>query len=173
MKKILSTILVAVLLVGCVFALASCSPKSQGEKPEFDLKKAAENLEDEDYTVTHVDDKDSLDVYIEERLSAHDKDYENSITIVVFKDSKTAKLYYENRIKSMQEDIDYTEAQIEFYEHILKEYESKLKSEEKDEIEDNIKDMKEELEEYKEDYCYGIDDCTVWYGSADAVKDSK
>ena len=173
MKKILSTVLAVVLLVGCIFTLASCSPKSQGEKPELDLKKAAENLEDEDYTVAHVDDKDSLEAYIEERLSAYDKDYENTITIVVFKDSKTAKLFYENRVKSIQEDIDYIEAQIEFYEHILKEYESKLDSDEIDEIEDDIKEMKEELEEYKEDYCYGIDDCTVWYGSADAVKDSK
>lgn len=173
MKKILSTILVAVLLVGCVFALASCSPKSQGEKPEFDLKKAAENLEDEDYTVSHVDDKDSLEAYIEERLYAYDKEDYNSITIVVFKDSKTAKLYYEKQVKSIQESIDYNEDQIEYYEHILKEYESKLESKEIDGLEDKIKEYKEQIEEYKEDYCYGIDDCTVWYGSADAVKDSK
>ena len=173
MKKILSTVLAVVLIVGCIFTLASCSPKSQGEKPELDLKKAAENLEDEDYTVTHVDDKDSLEVFIEETLYAYDEGHKNSITIVVFKDSKSAKFYYEDYVNGMQSEIEEIEAEIEFYEHILKEYESKLDSDEIDEIEDEIKKYKEELEERTEDFCYGIDDCTVWYGSADAVKDSK
>lgn len=172
MKKILSAVLVAVLLVGCVFALASCG-KVQGEKPELDLKAAAKALEKEDYTVTHTKDKDALDPWIEERLSAYDKDYENSLTIIVFKDSKTAKFYYEERLAYLNYQKDALKTEIEYSEYLLKEYESKLDSDEIDDLEDEIKDMKEELEELKEDYCYGIDGCTVWYGTADAVKDSK
>ena len=45
MKKIVSTILVCVLLLGCVFALASCGA------PDSDPKKAEEALKEEGYTV--------------------------------------------------------------------------------------------------------------------------
>ena len=45
MKRIISTVLVCVLLLGCAFTLASCG------KPNKDYKKAAEALKDEGYTV--------------------------------------------------------------------------------------------------------------------------
>ena len=46
MKKIISTVLVCVLLFGCMLTLASCG------SPNTDYKKAAEALESEGYTVT-------------------------------------------------------------------------------------------------------------------------
>ena len=46
MKKILSTVLVCVLLLGCVFALASC-----GAKPNADPEKAEAALKDAGYEV--------------------------------------------------------------------------------------------------------------------------
>ena len=46
MKRIISTMLVCVLLLGCVFVLASC-----GKKPNEDYKTAASALEDDGYTV--------------------------------------------------------------------------------------------------------------------------
>lgn len=45
MKKIVSTILVCVLLLGCVFTLASCGA------PDSDPKKAEKALKEEGYTV--------------------------------------------------------------------------------------------------------------------------
>ena len=52
-------------------------------------------------------------------------------------------------------------------------YEDELKSDEIDEIEDEIKELEEELEDYEEKYVYGIKGKIVWYGTADAVEDSK
>lgn len=46
MKKIISTVLVCVLLLGCVFALASCGA------PNADPKEAKAALEEEGYVVT-------------------------------------------------------------------------------------------------------------------------
>ena len=45
MKRIISTVLVCVLLLGCVFSLASCGG------PNSDPEKAKESLKDEGYTV--------------------------------------------------------------------------------------------------------------------------
>ncbi len=49
MKRIISAVLVCVLLLGCVFALASCGA------PNKDYKKAVENLKAKEYTVQVVD----------------------------------------------------------------------------------------------------------------------
>lgn len=171
MKKILSVFLVVALLACCIFAMASCN-SGQGEKPELDLKKAAKALEKEDYSVTHTDDEDDLDVFVEERLTAHDEDYDEALTIIVFKDKKTAKLYFQKRYDEFKDEIKYYESQIEYYEHILEEYSNKLDSDEEDDLEDTIKDHKKDLEEMKE-YCIGISGCTVWYGTADIIEDSK
>ena len=74
MKKILSTVLVCVLLLGCVFALASC-----GAKPNADPEKAEAALKDAGYEV-HAMIKDGvgfisatkLDVDLEEIKSEED-----------------------------------------------------------------------------------------------------
>ena len=49
MKRIISAVLVCVLLLGCVFALASCGA------PNKDYKKAAEKLEKKGFKVEVVD----------------------------------------------------------------------------------------------------------------------
>ena len=46
MKKIISTVLLCVLLCGCIFALVSCGA------PNSDPKEAAASLEDDGYVVT-------------------------------------------------------------------------------------------------------------------------
>ena len=173
MKKILSTILVAVLLVGCVFALASCK-SGNGEKPELDLKAAKKALEKEDYNVTLNGDEDKLDPWIEETLTATNTEYGDNLTITVYKDSETAKIMFEKKEKEIKDNIAKYELEIKYYENLLDEYknDNKLTEASIDGFKDSIKNYEDKLENAKE-LCYGIDGKIVWYGSADAIKDSK
>jgi len=96
MKKTIIRLIALVFVVCFAFSLASCfAPKPLIK----DLEKAAENLEDEDYDVYYTDDEDEIAYHefgtcIAEYLEADDDD-DNSIEIVVFKDTKSAKLYYD------------------------------------------------------------------------------
>ena len=87
MKRILSAILVCILMVGCVFALASCNPNKDPEK-------AKEALEDAGYTVVLVDDKEFLDEDMEANVTAYDKDG-NYISITYYADKDAAKEAFE------------------------------------------------------------------------------
>ena len=181
MKRKLAVLLALAMLIGCVALFASC-----GAKPELDLEKAKDALEDEDYTVYYEDDMSDDVPYIEEYLSARDDD-DNSITIIRFADAKTAKLYYntlkidrDNEIAEIKADIKSLKAEIKASEQILKKYEDDMKSDEIEaledeieELEDEIKDLEKELEDMKEDYVLGRSGKVVWTGTKDAIKASK
>ena len=181
MKRKLAVLLALAMLIGCVALFASC-----GAKPELDLEKAKDALEDEDYTVYYSDDEDDLPVYAEGVLSASDDD-DNYVYIMRFADAKTAKLYYntlkidrDNEIAEIKAEIKSLKAEIKASEQVLKKYEDDMKSDEIEdledeieELEDEIKDLEKELEDMKEDYVIGRSGKVVWYGTADAIKDSK
>ncbi len=95
MKRILSAILVCILMVGCVFALASCGG------PNKDPEKAKAALEDAEYTVRFSDDEKVLDDDVEAQIIAFDKDG-NYISIIYCADKDAAKDAYEEA----EEDID-------------------------------------------------------------------
>ena len=69
--------------------------------------------------------------------------------------------------------IDSLELEIKSVKHILAKYEKDLKSDEIKGYEDDLKDLEKELEEYKEEYVIGRSGKYVWYGTVDAIKDSK
>ena len=182
MKKILVVLLALAMLISSVAIFASC-----GAKPQLDLEKAKDALEDEDYTVFYSDDDDSEDIpYIEETLYAYDDD-DNSITIIRFADAKSAKLAYKQlkiendaKIDNIKAEIKELKAEIKLYEHVLKKYDDELKSDEAEEVEENIKeledevkDLEKELEEMKDDYVIGRSGKVVWTGTKDAIKASK
>ena len=178
MKKILAKLLAAALVVVMVLTLVAC-----GAKPELDFDDAAENLEDNGYTVNYTDE--DLDVPYAKRLYAYDDD--NSLVIIEFQDTKSAKLYYENikmeydwEIDELKLELEALELEKETYEHIIEEYDRDLSNdeiddyeEEIDDIEDDIKEIEKEIKKMKEDYSFGRSGKIVWAGSVDAIEDSK
>ena len=163
MKKFLSLLLAGIMIFSCLTVFASCA-----SKPEMDLDDAEENLEDEDYYVSY--DEDCDDPGYKERLSAYKNG--DSLTIIVFSDSKLAEItykYLKNSLANFKKDL---EREIKTMEHILKKYDDDMSSSEIDDMKDKIKDYKKELEEYDE-LVIGKSGKTVWYGTKDAIKDSK
>jgi hypothetical protein len=80
MKRILAAVLAIMMIVGCTLTMASCSALSIFDpKPQTDVEKAKENLEEKDYFV-YIDDGKSddenepstLDVGVESILYAFD-----------------------------------------------------------------------------------------------------
>lgn len=168
MKKLLISLLM--VLMFCTLAVfgVACS-SNLGPKPELDIDEAQEALEDEDYSV-YVSKK-NLDPEFEATLSAYNDD--DRIYIVWFNDKETAKIYFEQIKLEYESEIAGMENQIKMIEHKLDKYEDDLDSDEIDDLEDELKELKKELKEMKEDSAFGIDGKVVWYGTADAVKDTK
>ena len=166
MKKLIITLLAIAMLLSCVLVFSACA-----SKPEMDLEKAAENLEDEDYIAVYSDDEDDLGAGIEERLYASNED--DSLTVIVYKDSKSAKLAYKAQKLSYDVQIDYYNIQIDTIENMLKQYEDDLDNDDIEEYEEELDELKEELEELKKNSVIGKSGNTVWYGTKAAVKDSK
>ena len=165
MKKLLTLALALAMIFSCLFVFASCDEP----KPELDLEDAVDNLENEDYEVTYDDDVD--DVGIDERLSASNDDDEH-IMIIVFQDSKLAKMYYEELKASVEYEKESLERELEMYEHMLKKYEDDLSNSEIDEMEDDIKALKKDIKTYNH-YVIGRSGKTVWVGTEDAIEDSQ
>ena len=166
MKKLLALLLSVAIIVMCVLAFASCSAK-----PELNLDDAKDNLEDEDYSVFYEDDEDNLEVNIKERLSASNED--DSLTIIVYADLKSAKLAEKSFNLSSEAQLKNLKLQLETLEHELNAYEDELDSDEIDEYEDEIKEIKKEIEDFGTDRIFGRSGKTVWYGTENAIKDSK
>ena len=170
MKKILSMLLVVVMLATCIMALSACAPKPALK----DLEEVAETLEDADYYASYSDDEDYLGIGMVERLYAYDKDddSDNTLVIIVYESAKLAKIAYKEAKLNLEMEEKELKLEIKKIETILKEYSGELKSAEIDAYEDELKDLEEELELYKE-YVVGISGKTVWYGTKEAIKDSK
>ena len=164
MKKLLSVLLALMMIIGTL-ALVSCGPK-----PELDIDAAAKALEKADYDVD-VDDEFS-NPSIEKRLSAESEDGKDYIYIVVYKDTKSAKLAYEDQKMSLDQYKEEIKLKIETYEHLIDEYESDLKSDEINSYKDKIKDYEKTLEEMDE-YVIGRSGKTIWYGTEKAVEATK
>lgn len=142
------------------------------EKPELDIALAAERLEEEGYSVeleNDPDDPDQAGLVI--ALAAYDDD--EFLIMAECENTKVAKLMY----KMFKDLMDFAEREvkreIEYYEDLLDELEDELSSTEIDDIEDTIKDLKKQLKTIEEDYAVGRDGKIVWYGTTDAIKDSK
>lgn len=169
MKKLLTGLLAIAMLLSCICIFSACSVP----KPELDLEKAAEALEDEGYNVYYEDEEDgSLDFAMEERVVAH-QDGGDYLIIIKFKSAASAKLYYK-QVKEWDEfEQEAEKSYLEVMEHSLKTYEDNLSSDEIDELEDEIKDCKKSLKKNEEDYVVGRSGVYVWYGTKDAIEDSK
>ena len=161
MTKTIKNLFVIILLLSLGFILTSCG--GQGPKANLDLEKAAENLEDEDYFVTFEDDEDELGVGVVQMLNARNDD--DFLYVTEYEDSKSAQIAFDIRKQNYNAQVEQLKLEIQVYEHQLKKYE--------DDLEDEIKELTKKLEELEEDYCFGISGKFVWYGTIDAIEDSK
>ncbi len=166
MKKLLIKLTALGLLAVTLLALASCSIFTA--KPDLDEYK--KNLEDAKYL---VNEQDEPELPMKEALYANKIEGGKSLTVMVFEDSKSAKLYFENMELELDNEIESIKIEIDFYEHILKKYDDKLSSDEIDEYEDEIKDLEKQLEELKDEYVLKRKGDTVWFGDKDAFEDAK
>ena len=159
-------ILVVLCLFMFLFVLSSCN-----EKPKLDFNKAKENLEDEGYLITYVDNSEFLEV--NEKQSLHGYGDQEFIYIIEFRDLKSARLF----LKYLEAEFDKTteslKAELKMYKHTLNKYDKELTSEEMDDLKEEIRELEEELEEYEEDYKCGRSGKIVWYGTEDAIEDTK
>ena len=166
MKNNLKKTVFALALLAPAMVFTSCAPS-----PELDLRDAQDNLEDNDYFVTINDNEAYLELNQEQMLYAYHGD--DSITIIEYKDAKSARLAYEAIKLEYDNGIKEIKLEIKCLEHLLAKYEKELNSDEIDDLEDEIKELNKDLEDAKEERVFGRFGKFVWMGTADAVKDSK
>ena len=169
MKKILSAFLAAILLLTAVLALSSC-----GKRPETDLFRVEETLEEKEYTVLLETEAENLDVNEDKTLYARKTVEEGDsyksylFRAVTYKDTTSAILAYLELKLQLKSEIHMMKLEIKSTEKILDNYASDLDAEEIEELREDLEDMEEELEEMK-DICLGLSGKTVWYASDETV----
>ena len=150
MKRIISLALACMLVLGCVFALASCEKfveslrgiaDGSANGPNSDYEKAAEALEDADYEVQVIDDDEYLDYVGVDGLVAFvyaSNDDEDMISIYYFDDEDDMLDAYED-------------------------------------LKDDFDEAKEQAEEEGEDFDYviGKSGKMIWLGTEAAIKAAK
>ncbi len=167
MKATLKKLFVLALALMMVIGLVACAPA-----PEMDLEDAAENLEDEDYLVSYIDDEDDLSPGRVESLSAENDDGDE-LNVIRFEKSSTAKAFYNYRKVLKSNEKASLKEEIKNLKHLLKNYEDDMKNDEIDDLEDELKDLEKELDKFEEENILGIKGKVVWYGNKSAVEDSK
>ena len=142
-------------------------------KPNFDLEDAADNLEDEDYYVSYSDDEDELSVGTVEKLTAYDDD--NFLYVTVYATKKLADMAYEELKLELEREEEDLKREINHYKYLIKKFEDELDDRDKlDYYEEVLEELEDELEELKDsEYVFGQSGKKVWYGTKDAIKDSK
>ena len=192
MKKIIVTLLAAAMLLSCTLAFSACSLFNP--QPETDLEEAMENLEDADYEVDYEEEVD--EVGISEQLSAFNEDGDR-ITIIVFEDKKLAELEYDKYklTEKMEDEMekaaekdakkhgeDYNQSLVvekyeeksdklayEYAKHMLDKYDDELSDEE---IE-NYEDIVDRYANGEPEIIFGKSGKVFWYGTKQAIEDSK
>ena len=172
MKKFLATMLAILMLATCALTAVSCA------KPEMDFAKIEEKFkDDEKIMVSYTKDADKLDPNEEETLTLYkmpenEDDDAEYLYMIRYKDTKSAKLAYEEIKASIEYQKEAIKREIKTIENLLDQYEDKLSSDEIDEYNDEIKDLKEDLEEM-DGYSIGRSGKVVWYGNESMVEATK
>ena len=166
MKNTLKKLLILMLALACVVGLVACAPA-----PEKDLEDAKDNLEDADYDVAYSDDDDSQAGTVE-YLYAENEDGD-SITIVRFEKASTAKLYYKARQAERESELSYYKDNLKLYKHMLKNYSDDMDSETEEQLEERIEEYEKYIDEFDDENVLGRSGKVVWFGTKQAIKDSK
>lgn len=196
MRRFLVTLLVISLaVVGVLICISVArtifSMNKESTQPDLNLDRAADNLEVRNYTVSYIDDEDELAVGVEERLYAktepqinadnfeNEEEYLNYletyipewIEIVVFENTKTAKLYYKSLKLERDCELKALKLKLKEYRHILDEYSKDLDDDEEEYYNNYISDLNKQIGKW-ENYVIGRKGNTVWCGTKQAMQDS-
>jgi hypothetical protein len=238
MKRILAALLAVVMIVGCMLTMTSCSLSIFDPKPQTDLEKAKENLEENDYLVIVKENSEEtpLEIGVEAMLVAYDlipfiekmqeEDEEFNIndlkeelgdefaetvvamigeepvlTITIYEDKKLAGFAYDNYklMKEAEEAVEkaaekdakkygpvyyadkeedkyqekYDKQMYEYAKYMLEEFARDLEKEENLAEKEYYESIVEEYEKADEDMLFGKKGTAFWYGTKQAIKDSK
>lgn len=174
MKKFLSVLLACISFVMCIFLGTACS-----EKPNLDIREAADNLRARDYVVEIDYNQDYLGIknVIETMLYAEREgsDSTSYVYIVQLESSKAAKYQYEYMKSDAEWKIEKYETSLEYAENILKLYQDDLRSETVKAYEDAIQEYKQNIKEYQQELdCIGYSGKYLWIASStEVLKDMK
>ncbi|MBE5730639.1 MAG: hypothetical protein E7350_01640 [Clostridiales bacterium] len=161
-------ILALIMIVSMIFVFTACSAK-----PELNFDIAKKSLEEADYEVEILDDKDELDIGEAEKLMAYSEDGDDFIYIIKYENTKYAKLVFEILQQKYEAEIKAIELQIKQIKCILEKFDIDLSSSEIDRYEDELKELYAELEEAKEEVNFGRKGKVVWLGTDKAIEKSK
>lgn len=167
MKKILAILLIAVMM----FSMTSCFGKPG--KPELDLTYAKKNLKALDYIVGIEDDDDFLEPGVIEELEADSEDGSESLYIVTYKNTKYAKIMYKMLKQENEATIKSLKLEIKQLKYVLRKYAKTLDSYTVETLNEELEDLRRELDERQDNYVFGRKGRFVWYGTPEAVRNSK
>ena len=159
MKKLLALLLAVV----CLFACVSCTPA-----PKKDLAAAKSNLEAKNYVVFLDDTTD--DPTVSETLTA--TNVNESLYIVRYASNKLAKLALRRAEAQIDAQIEDIKLEIKSIKHIMNKFDDELTTDEMDDYKEELRELEEELEEIK-NVVFGRSGKLFWYGTKQAIKDSK
>ena len=166
MKATFKILLVLALVLAMVMGLVAC-----GSSPLLELSEAVDNLKAEDYYVQYHTRKSDLEPGMAEMLEAESD--EEEITIIIFRDSSTAKAYFEIKEKEREVQITLLESELEYLEQKLEYFEADMDAEELEDIDEQIEEIKQSLLDYEEKYVLDRSGEAVWFGTKNAVEDTK
>ena len=185
MKKFLTSLLTCLLVLIAAFSISGCSPK-----PALDFDDAMDELIDHDYNIYDMNHEevsnDSLflafdnalvDTYIpqdaiDEAFHASSRNREDRLCMIQFEKSKDANKWYKYIKETLDIMIINIQQELEMYEYFLKKYEDDISN-------DAIEDYKDIIKYYKgtlktlEDIIIGKKGKIVWYGTKEAIEDTK
>ena len=165
MKNTMKKLLALALVICSLFSFASCSILAP--KPAKDLEDAKEALEEADYIVTYYENEDD-DSSVVEYLTARNGD--DRIHVTKYATLRAAQLAYKALKLERNYEIKELKLQIKSLKYEMRKF---ADSDTEDMYEEYLDELKEELADLKSEYVIGISGKTVWYGTKDAIKDTK
>ena len=172
MKKLFTKLLAGIMALGCVCAMASCSPT-------LDIRSVEDALEDNDYVVEVFKDDEAtimgIQGVVSKVLYAENEETGEYFYMYETKDEEAAKLYYDMKKTEIKNEIAQCKDEIALYKNLKNSYKKDLWHEDMADIEDSIKELKKEIEDLKEDLkCIGVNGVYFWEASSeDALKDAQ
>lgn len=186
MKKVISFLLILLMVISCAVAISSCDKKSSKDKdvkktektptPELDFEVAEENLREAGYGVYYYGPENNFmgaseGLYaVQEQNPSDDTYFNDHLYIFVFESNDIASHCYDEFKYDIDDEIAELKEEIAEYKEDLKD--DGIDSEDKLYLQKEIALLEEELEMY-ENYVVGKKDNCVWYGTKQAIKDSK
>ena len=172
MKKLFTKLLAGMMALGCVCAMAACSPK-------LDMRGVEDALEDNDYVVEILkgDEATFMGVQgvVSKVLYAENEETGEYFYMYEAQDEEAAELYYAMKKTEIKNEIAQCKDQIALYKNLKNNYEKDLMHEDLADIEDEIKGLKKEIEDLEEDLkCIGVNGVYFWEASSEeALKDAQ